>query len=75
MENWKDTSIFMRLSRQNDAKPILQDSDLNKKNFELRKKKFPYTFERNPKLDCNRKKRTRRVKSKESNRKIENDTN
>ena len=37
LENWKDTSIFMRLSRQNDAKPILQDNDLSKKNFELRK--------------------------------------
>jgi len=37
LENWKDTSIFMRLSRQNDVKPILQDNDLSKKNFELRR--------------------------------------
>ena len=66
LENWKDTSIFMRLSRQNDAKPILQDNDLSKKNFELRKYFFPYTFffERNPKFDCNCKKMTIRRKNK-----------
>ena len=38
LDNWKDAkAIFMRLSRSDDSKPQVQDVDLNKRNFELRR--------------------------------------
>lgn len=38
LANWQDSPvIFMRLSRKTDVQPALQDRDLSKKNFELRR--------------------------------------